>query len=382
MSDHVGLPKKPRIPKHFTVVPMADGRIQVRSAHKTVVLGGKSVRAVGRLLELLDGTRELEEIARQFPDVPEAEVFTTLKRLAERGLVEDTPDGPAAAVERSDSQYAAQMTLFKITSDIRNQALQDALEKSHVAVFGLGRVGSSAAESLARAGVGAITAVDSSPVEGSLPASGGLYRHADVGRSRGEAAAERVREMNPRVRFEVAALDLDGAEAIARVVHRSSLVLVCQDAPEVAVYRAVNEASLQEGVPWLKAAVEGLEAHLGPAVIPGETACYTCYELRTRANWTYYDENLAFEEYLAKERPKLDYGGLSAISGFLGNLAALEAVKLLTGFLPPVACGRLFTFNMSTLDVEPHNVLRLPRCPSCGIIALRPKPVLWSMEGG
>jgi bacteriocin biosynthesis cyclodehydratase domain-containing protein len=167
---------------------------------------------------------------------------------------------------------------------------------------------------------------------------------------------------------------------VGRVVRRSSLVLVSSDGPVVAAYREVNAASVVEGVPWLKVAVDGLEAHLGPTVIPGETACWTCYELRTRANWTYYDENMAFEEYLAKEPAKVDYGGLAAISGLLGNLAALEAVKILTGFMPPLTCGRFYTFRIADFELQPHRVMKLPRCPTCGIVALEPKKALWSLE--
>ena len=192
--------------------------------------------------------------------------------------------------------------------------------------------------------------------------------------------AERLLAASPKVRFQTASVAVDDPQAIAQVVYRSGLALVCMDAPEVATYRAVNAAALEAGVPWLKAAVDGFEVQLGPTVMPGETACYTCYELRTKANWSYYEENLAFEEYLAKERPRVEYGSMSAIAGFLGNLAALEAVKLLTGFLPPLTCGKFVTFHITTFDFQSHNVMKLPRCPTCGIIALRPKTAQWSLE--
>lgn len=377
MNNQSELPLRPRIPKHFNVVPMPDGRIQLRSAHKTVVLGGKSVKAVGRLLDLLDGTRDLSEIVKQFPDVPEAEVLTTLKRFSERGMIEDTPED--AAAQDSSAEYDAQKTLFQVASRDGDIA-QEALTKSWVAVFGLGRVGSHAVASLARAGVGNITGIDGGTVETSLPSSSALYLQDDIGRPRGEAMAERLRALSPQVQFQPLSTEIDDLQDVARIVHRSGLALVCMDAPEVATYRAVNEAAVHQGVPWLKAALDGFEAQLGPTVMPGETACYTCYEMRTRANWSYYDENLAFEELLAKEGPKVEYGCLAAFSGFLGNLAALEAVKLLTGFLPPLTCGKFVTFHISNFDLQSHEVMKLPRCPTCGVIALRPKTALWSLQ--
>ena len=63
----------------------------------------------------------------------------------------------------------------------------DALEKlrrSHVAVFGIGGVGSYTAEALARSGVGAITLVDNDTV--------GMYK--------AEAMAARIRDINPDCR--------------------------------------------------------------------------------------------------------------------------------------------------------------------------------------
>ena len=376
MSCESGLPKRPRVPKHFNIVPMSDGRIQLRSAHKTVLLSGKSIRAVEKLLGLLDGTRSVPEITGCFPDIPEDEVLMTLRKLADRGLVEDATEAADGKPSKPSAAYDAQKTFFSLTSR-DGRALQAVVQGCRVAVFGLGRVGSHLVAALARAGVGGITAVDETVVEESLPVSGGLYLREDVGRPRGDAMVERVRDINPSTVCEIASAEPEDDSQMARIVGEASLAVVCRDNPEVAIYRSVNRAALREGVPWLRVSLEGFEAQLGPAVIPYETACYTCYELRTKANWSYYEENLAFEEHLLSERPKADYGCLAPASGFLGNLAALESLKILTGFAPPMTCGRLLTFNISTFDAHLHEVLKLPRCPSCGATVRGPSATLW-----
>lgn len=378
MSNEARLPLRPRVPRFFNVVPMPEDHILLRSAHKTVVLGGKSIKAVRKLLGLLDGTRSLADITRCFPEILEQEVLTTIGRLAEKGLVEDASEPETKSSPKPNGACEAQETFFSAASG-DGRLSQDILGKSRVAVFGLGRVGSHAVASLARSGIGSVTGVDDGVVESSLPGSGGLYLPEDTGRLRSEAIKERLSAANPDVCFESALAPRNEVRRIAEIVRDVELVLVCQDAPEVAVYRAVNKAALQEGVPWLRASLEGFEAQLGPAVIPRETACYTCYELRTKANWSYYDENLAFEQYLLSAPSKADYGCLAPVSGFLGNLAALESLKLLTGFCPPITCGRLFTFNISTFDAQPHDVLKLPRCPSCGATSRNPSTALWSL---
>ena len=76
----------------------------------------------------------------------------------------------------------------------------DALEKlknSHVAVFGIGGVGSYTAEALARAGVGAITLVDNDTVGLSNLNRQLCALHSTLGQYKAEAMAARIRDINP-----------------------------------------------------------------------------------------------------------------------------------------------------------------------------------------
>ena len=75
----------------------------------------------------------------------------------------------------------------------------DALRRSHVAVFGLGGVGSYAVEALVRSGVGELTLIDDDTV-----ALTNLNRqlealHSTLGQSKAEAIAARCRDINPAV---------------------------------------------------------------------------------------------------------------------------------------------------------------------------------------
>lgn len=85
---------------------------------------------------------------------------------------------------------------------LRNEMLwgregQQKLSAAHVIVFGLGGVGSYAAECLARAGIGELTLVDSDTVSVT-----NLNRQLEalwstVGQPKAEAAAARIRDINP-----------------------------------------------------------------------------------------------------------------------------------------------------------------------------------------
>lgn len=76
----------------------------------------------------------------------------------------------------------------------------DALEKlkgSHVAVFGIGGVGSYTAEALARAGVGSVTLVDNDTVGISNLNRQLCALHSTLGQYKAEVMAARIRDINP-----------------------------------------------------------------------------------------------------------------------------------------------------------------------------------------
>ena len=73
------------------------------------------------------------------------------------------------------------------------------LQESHVAVFGLGGVGSWCAEALARAGIGHLTLIDSDEFSVSNINRQSEALWPTVGREKAEVMAERVRAINPAI---------------------------------------------------------------------------------------------------------------------------------------------------------------------------------------
>ena len=79
-------------------------------------------------------------------------------------------------------------------------AAMEKLERSHVAVFGLGGVGSWCAEALARTGVGRMTLVDRDTVSESNINRQLCAAYGTVGRAKTAVMAERLRGVNPDIR--------------------------------------------------------------------------------------------------------------------------------------------------------------------------------------
>ena len=72
------------------------------------------------------------------------------------------------------------------------------LQSSHIAIFGLGGVGSFAAEALARCGVGTITLIDADIISESNINRQLFALQSTVGHLKTEAAAERIKDINPK----------------------------------------------------------------------------------------------------------------------------------------------------------------------------------------
>jgi len=81
-----------------------------------------------------------------------------------------------------------------------SQAMQR-LQDSHVAVFGLGGVGSWCAEALCRSGVGALTLIDQDEVSVSNINRQAAALHSTVGMKKAEATALRLKDIAPHCRL-------------------------------------------------------------------------------------------------------------------------------------------------------------------------------------
>ncbi|MEO1298518.1 MAG: ThiF family adenylyltransferase, partial [Cyanobacteria bacterium J06636_16] len=100
--------------------------------------------------------------------------------------------------------------------------------------------------------------------------------------------------------------------------------------------------------PIVEAAMNGMEAYL-TTIVPGQTPCLTC---------------------LFPEKPEWDrwgFGVLGAVSGTLACLAALEAVKLITGLGEPLL-GQLLTMDLARAEFAKRRPYHDPDCPVCGPI--------------
>jgi molybdopterin/thiamine biosynthesis adenylyltransferase len=97
----------------------------------------------------------------------------------------------------------------------------------------------------------------------------------------------------------------------------------------------------------VEAAMNGMEGYIF-TIVPGTTPCLHCL---------YPEDDPSWEE--------LGFPVLGAVSGMLGCLMAIEAIKLLTGYGKPLL-SRMLIFNTFDMEFKKVKLRRNVRCPICG----------------
>jgi molybdopterin-synthase adenylyltransferase len=221
---------------------------------------------------------------------------------------------------------------------------QRALLDATVVVIGAGGIGSPAIHYLAAAGVGRLRVIDDDVVDLSNLQRQTLFATADVGRPKVDVAAERVAAMNPDVTVEPVTVRID-ADNAGILLADADLILDGCDNFETRL--AISDAATRLHIPLISAAVGQFDGQLG--VWRGwepERPCYRC---------------LVGDDPGRPDISCADQGVLGALTGVMGSLGAMEAIRALTGFGDDPA-GRLLLVDALAFRFR---TIAVPKDPGC-----------------
>jgi molybdopterin/thiamine biosynthesis adenylyltransferase len=220
---------------------------------------------------------------------------------------------------------------------------QQRLKAARVLLIGAGGLGAPAALYLAAAGVGVLGLADPDTVGLSNLQRQILYQTGDIGRTKVDAAAERLHGLNPHVQVEAHAVTVDAGNA-ANVIAGYDLVLDGTD--DFATRFAVADACTAAGVTLISGAIGRWTGQVG--VFPGKP-CYRCL----------------VPEIPPDAETCAAVGVVGALAGVIGSMMALEAIKLITGAGEPLS-GRLLIYDALSAETRTVRIGADPACPSCG----------------
>ena len=217
------------------------------------------------------------------------------------------------------------------------------LSSSTALVAGIGGLGGTAALYLAMAGIGKMIFVHSGNLTLSNMNRQVLMKDALIGRNRVEQAKRTILELNPEVDIEIHDARIAGENAGAFFTGAD---IALSARPNFQERRTLHRLCIRNRVPVVEAAMNGMEGYLFN-VIPHETPCLYCLYPADDPKW----EELGFPV-------------LGAVSGMLGCLMSIEAIKLLTGYGTPLR-SHMLVFDTKSMEFRKLHIARDPACSVC-----------------
>lgn len=238
----------------------------------------------------------------------------------------------------NQERYRRQLMLQGFTGE-HQRRLGDAT----ALVAGVGGLGGTAALYLAVAGIGRLILVHAGDLTLSNMNRQILMKHRGIGASRVTQARKTIQEINPDVEIEVLDERITEENA-AQLAETANIALSAR--PNFSERRALNKACIGKGMPMVEAAMNGMEGYLFN-IVPSVSSCVHC---------VYPEDDPAWEE--------MGFPVLGAVSGMLGCMMALEAIKLLTGFGAPLL-SEMLVFNTVDMDFRKVKIPRNEQCEVC-----------------
>lgn len=227
---------------------------------------------------------------------------------------------------------------------------QRALQRAHVLICGCGALGSVLANTLVRAGLGRLRLVDRDFLELHNLQRQVIFDEDDIAANKPKAiaAADKLRRINSQVAVEPIVADVDSSNVL-QLSQDVDLILDGTDNFEARFL--LNDAAHKLKKPWIYAGCLGAEGQT-LTIVPGTTPCLRC---------------LMDEAPPPGTTATCDTAGiLGSIINVIASIAALEAMKLLSGRAQALRRSLLIVdlwenrFRQVQLDG-----LRETPCPAC-----------------
>jgi adenylyltransferase/sulfurtransferase len=191
---------------------------------------------------------------------------------------------------------------------------QERLRAARALIVGAGGLGCPAALYLAASGFGALTLADPDAVDLTNLQRQILYTTASVGKAKAAEAASALRRFNPEVQVVTLKEKLE-EEKLNAIVPNVDVVLDCSD--NFATRHAVNRACVKHRKPLVSGAAIRFDGQLMVFDLREKTSpCYSCV----------FPEDGETEELRCAVM-----GVFAPLTGVVGALQAMEAIKLVAG---------------------------------------------------
>jgi adenylyltransferase/sulfurtransferase len=235
---------------------------------------------------------------------------------------------------------------------------QDRLRAAKVLVIGAGAIGNEALKNLVLLGIGYILVVDFDIISASNLSRTILFRRDDIGKSKADVAAQRLRELCLEDTAAVDGLHCDVVWDLGTGVFREvDVILGCVDNIEARL--AVNNQAWLAGRPWIDAGIRELAGHVA-VYEASKPPCYLCGA--TQKQLSKHRERYSCDDFKRMAYSQHRVATVQISSAIAAALQVQEAVKLLCR--KPSASGHKIIFQGTTNDFDTIQIKERADCPA------------------
>lgn len=305
------------------------------------------------LIDLMKFPSDLSEIsqkmnARYDPN----NVSLCLNALKNAGILEiyDSKD--------SNNRYTRQIAFINELTNSWEEtlALQEKLQNSTLAVFGIGGIGTWIVNGLNQIGIGKIRISDPDIISVSNLNRQLFFSTEDVGKYKVDVIKERLVDTDIYSWKKT----VSPTENLEEIVQGCDFLVNCADSPSVAeTTRVISKYATKFNIPYSVAG--GYNMHLGmigPIIVPGKTACFDCFLEHQKENDPLGDTTII--------KDLEQTGSLGPIAGAVANIQVMDIFKFLIG-KGIVNFNRFAEIDFMNFNVEWRNFKKRPTCPCCQI---------------
>lgn len=232
--------------------------------------------------------------------------------------------------------------------EILSREEQLLLKNSQVLVVGCGGIGGSAAEMLARMGVGKIKAVDKDHFELSNLNRQLMSDLSNIGASKAEVTREILQKINPLLEVEAHSKELT-ADNVSSLLGGCTIVI---DALDNLLSRIiVGREALKKDIPFVHGAIHGTQGQ-----ITTFTSRTVSYEEMFKLPSHQKDLTPEVMEALGKLSQEVP-PSISSVPNIVGCIQAFEAMKIITARGSPILAPDMLVFDL--LKKNPFSLVQL-----------------------
>ncbi|MBM0279032.1 TOMM precursor leader peptide-binding protein, partial [Micromonospora tarensis] len=328
--------------RHDVVFLDAPAGAYLRGPDTAFLIKGRSAfRWLTTLSPYLTGEHTLAQLTATLDQAQRQTVLTLVRALLARGFAKDAGDR-SEVPEPVARRFAAQIEFVDhFTDDPTGRFLR--FHTARVALAGEGAALLAAATGLLRNGCLHLELYpDDDPA-----------RYAEA--LRAEVATLRADGLAAEVQVHDGPVDPSGADAVVYCTDRTGLSRLAELARDCH----------RDGPLLVPVLVDDERAVVGPTVAPGRTPCWLCAQLRLAAAAP-ADTAADFWRHLAVGvGPDVPAPLPEVTARMLGNAAAFELFRVLTGAMAADSADAVLLLRRSTLESAREPVLPHPACPVC-----------------